>query len=115
MKSNALRKEVQEQPGKQPGSNNARDAGQGFQPKSVRPVQRGNGGTNQMLRMYTEEEVSEILQVSLSQLRKWRMRKHQGNAEGPPFRKIGRLVRYSAIALQAYINGEDQDAHPNQE
>lgn len=115
MKSNALRKEAQELPGKQPGPNNARDAGQPFQPRSVRPVQRQSGGTNQLLRMYTEEEVSEILQVSLSQLRKWRMKKHQSSGEGPPFRKIGRLVRYSGIALQAYINGDDQDSQPNQE
>jgi Helix-turn-helix domain len=114
MKSNALRKEAQEPPGKQPGPNNARDSGQPFQPRSVRTVQR-QSGTNQLLRMYTEEEVSEILQVSLSQLRKWRMRKHQSSGEGPPFRKIGRLVRYSGIALQAYINGDDPDSHPNQE
>jgi len=60
-------------------------------------------------RMFTEEEVSDLLQVSLSQLRKWRMKKNQGNAQGPPFRKIGRLVRYPGRGLRAYIN-EDQDS-----
>jgi predicted DNA-binding transcriptional regulator AlpA len=56
------------------------------------------------LRMYTEEEVSEMLQVSLSQLRKWRMKQNQGKAQGPPFRKIGRLVRYPEEALMEYVN-----------
>jgi hypothetical protein len=44
--------------------------------------------------MYTEEEVSGILQVSLSQLRKWRMKEQAGKQQGPPFKKVGRLVRY---------------------
>ncbi len=56
--------------------------------------------------MYTEEQVSAMLQVSLSQLRKWRMKQNKGKQLGPPFRKIGRLVRYPEQALQAYINGE---------
>jgi hypothetical protein len=111
MKSNALRKETQELGRKLPGIDSATDAVRGFQPKSVRRQGHTNGDTHQLLRMYTEDEVSEILQVSLSQLRKWRMRKQRGNPQGPPFRKIGRLVRYSGIALQAYINGEDQDSH----
>jgi len=58
------------------------------------------------LRMYTEEEVSGILQVSLSQLRKWRMKEQAGKQLGPPFKKVGRLVRYPHRALQAYIDGE---------
>jgi hypothetical protein len=56
--------------------------------------------------MYTEEQVSEMLQVSLSQLRKWRMKEYEGRQPGPPFRKIGRLVRDPEAALLAYINGE---------
>lgn len=59
-----------------------------------------------ILRMYTEEEVADILQVSLSQLRKWRMKQHSGKHSGPPFRKLGRLVRYPGEALQSYINGD---------
>jgi transposase-like protein len=56
--------------------------------------------------MYTEEEVSGILQVSLSQLRKWRMKEQAGKQQGPPFKKVGRLVRYPQRALQAYIDGD---------
>lgn len=57
-------------------------------------------------RMYTEEEVAAMLQVSMSQLRKWRMKQPMGKQQGPPFRKLGRLVRYSEKALQAYIDGD---------
>lgn len=56
--------------------------------------------------MYTEEEVSGILQVSLSQLRKWRMNEQADKQQGPPFKKVGRLVRYPHRALQAYIDGD---------
>ena len=77
------------------------------EPRLVGPGQGGNGHhTEQSLRMYTEDQVAEMLQVSLSQLRKWRMKQHEGQRQGPPFRKIGRLVRYPEIALRAYINGE---------
>lgn len=115
MKSNAIRKETQDMAGKQLGNDNAKEAQRGFQPKSARAPRHMNGNSDQSLRMYTEEEVSSILQVSLSQLRKWRMRKHQGSTEGPPFRKIGRLVRYSGVALQAYIDGDEQVSDPHQE
>ena len=77
------------------------------QPHLVRPTNGGNGHhEEQSLRMYTEEQVAEMLQVSLSQLRKWRMKQYDGQRQGPPFRKIGRLVRYPEAALRAYINGE---------
>jgi hypothetical protein len=66
----------------------------------------GNGHGIQALRMYTEEQVADMLQISLSQLRKWRMRKNEGKQDGPPFRKIGRLLRYPESALLAYINSE---------
>jgi Helix-turn-helix domain len=58
------------------------------------------------MRMYTEEEVAPMLRVSLSQLRKWRIKRNKGRVDGPPFRKVGRLVRYPERALQAYIDGE---------
>lgn len=58
------------------------------------------------LRMYTEEQVAELLQVSLSKLRKWRMKKNTKSEKGPPFRKIGRLVRYPEAGLDVYVNGE---------
>ena len=75
-------------------------------PQSVSVSQSGNGHGAQSLRMYTEEQVADMLQVSLSQLRKWRMKKDGGKQKGPPFRKIGRLVRYPESALLAYINSE---------
>ncbi|MGN6670654.1 MAG: helix-turn-helix transcriptional regulator [Candidatus Nucleicultricaceae bacterium] len=37
----------------------------------------------------TEKQVSELLQISLSTLRKWRVL-----GKGPKYIKIGRLVRY---------------------
>jgi len=55
--------------------------------------------------MYTEDEVSEMLQISLSQLRKWRMKHSRNKSQGPPFKKIGRLVRYPAQGLLDYVNG----------
>ena len=77
-----------------------------MRPSSVSVSHPGNGHGAQSLRMYTEEQVANMLQVSLSQLRKWRMKKNGGKQLGPPFRKIGRLVRYPESALLAYINSE---------
>jgi len=77
---------------------------QRFEPRSVRTLS-GYGIELLSLRMYTEEQVSEILQVSLSQLRKWRMKCNREKQLGPPFKKIGRLVRYPEDGLQAFING----------
>jgi len=77
---------------------------QRFEPRSGRTL-AGNGIELLSLRMYTEEQVSEILQVSLSQLRKWRMKRNLEKQLGPPFKKIGRLVRYPEDGLQAFING----------
>jgi hypothetical protein len=58
------------------------------------------------LRLYTEQQVSEILQLSRSQLRKWRMGWSRGKREGPPFKKIGRVIRYPESGLRAYIDAE---------
>ena len=58
------------------------------------------------LRLYTEQQVSELLQLSRSQLRKWRMGWSRGRREGPPFKRIGRLVRYPESGLRAYIEKE---------
>ena len=76
----------------------------GFAPSNITSSQASHGRLRP-LRMYTEEEVSEMLQISLSQLRKWRMKQNQGSAQGPPFRKIGRLVRYPEEGLAKFING----------
>lgn len=62
------------------------------------------GNENFSLRMYTEEQVAELLQVSLSKLRKWRMKGNRTDKNGPPFKKIGRLVRYPEAGLYEYIN-----------
>lgn len=70
------------------------------------PLRRSSDGVRP--RMYTEEEVAVIIQVSLSQLRKWRMKGNARRVDGPPFKKIGRMVRYPANALDAYINCEDE-------
>lgn len=79
----------------------------GFEPRSISLPHVGNGQGHETLalRMYTEEQVSGMLQVSLSQLRKWRMKRNRGKQQGPPFKKIGCLVRYPEEGLQGYING----------
>jgi transposase-like protein len=80
------------------------------EPKLVRPPQGGSRRDMEpSLRMYTEEQVANMLQVSLSQLRKWRIKKYVGRRGGPPYRKIGRLVRYPEAALRDYINSEQSN------
>ena len=39
------------------------------------------------------------------QLRKWRMKHSRNKSQGPPFKKIGRLVRYPEQGLLDYVNG----------
>ncbi len=78
---------------------------EGFRPELIK--YRNDAKHESMsLRMFTEEQVAELLQVSLSKLRKWRMKSSEKDEQGPPFKKIGRLVRYPEAGLQAYINGE---------
>ena len=113
MNSNALRDETLGTAEKEPSHRTG--AEERFQPQSVRPVTYKNGHADRSLRMYTEEQVSEMLQVSLSQLRKWRMKENRGRGQGPPFRKIGRLVRYAGQALETYVNGSEQDQRRGQE
>lgn len=99
MKSNAARTQFEERTsdGQKSGANVDNPA-QRFGPIAVLDP------SHRPLRMYTEDEVSQMLQVSLSQLRKWRMKGSRGSAQGPPFKKIGRLVRYPEQALLGYIN-----------
>jgi Helix-turn-helix domain len=73
-------------------------------PQSV-ALRDANDSERTSLQLYTEQQVAEILQLSRSKLRKWRMGWDRGRREGPPFKKIGRLVRYSALGLRAYIDG----------
>jgi len=79
------------------------EVAEGFRPQPV-PFHEVNAHETMSLRMYTEQQVAEILQVSLSQLRKWRMKNNHQKEQGPPFRKIGRLVRYPERALMEYVN-----------
>ena len=93
-----------------PGLDNSVASGPGelkqaFEPRSISFPQKRNGHGVLSLKMYTEEQVAQMLQVSLSQVRKWRMKRNHGKKPGPPFKKIGRLVRYPEEGLQAYING----------
>jgi hypothetical protein len=50
-------------------------------------------------RLLTEQEVSRIYSVSLPFLRKKRLGK-----DGPPYLKIGRMVRYRVSDLETYFN-----------
>lgn len=108
MKSNAVRKPITQNLRDQVSHAPANPQGvhRGFGPEAVRQSPNGNGAQHYLLRMYTEEEVSEMLQISLSQLRKWRMKQNRHGAQGPPFKKIGRLVRYPERSLMEYINGK---------
>ncbi len=108
MRTNAVRNPVVQEPANGSNSQPLADAtpDRGFDPQSVRSVRPAAQPRPLALRMYTEHEVSEILQVSLSQLRKWRMARNRRQGVGPPFRKIGRLVRYPEQGLQEYINGK---------
>jgi predicted DNA-binding transcriptional regulator AlpA len=49
--------------------------------------------------LFTERQVASLLSVSVKTLRNWRL-----NGQGPPFRKISRLVRYAADDLQAWTD-----------
>jgi hypothetical protein len=105
MKSGALKRTTQPNMQAEGYPPEQATVGKKFEPPTHQ-VHSSSGQSDPWLRMFTEEEVSELLQVSLSQLRKWRMKKNQGSRQGPPFRKIGRLVRYPGRRLQAFIDGE---------
>ena len=48
--------------------------------------------------LLTEVQVSEMLQVSLACLRRWRLR-----GEGPQYLKVGPLVRYRTEDIEGWI------------
>ena len=52
-----------------------------------------------MLTLLTEHDVSKQLRVSLGSLRRWRMIR-----QGPPFVKIGPLVRYRVEDVEAWLS-----------
>lgn len=105
MKTNALQKQHSANPQVLPEWDaTGRDPTQKYPPRSAAEIVRlDEAGA---LQMYTEDEVASMLRVSLSQLRKWRITRNKGKVNGPPFKKVGRLVRYPRRALQAYINGD---------
>jgi hypothetical protein len=105
MKSSAIRRTAQPERNVANDRSSPQEVVGKFQPRGTDQTYAATSHRNSWLRMFTEEEVSDLLRVSLSQLRKWRMKKNQGNSQGPPFKKIGRLVRYPGPALHAYIIG----------
>ena len=54
-----------------------------------------------MLALLTEHDVSKQLRVSLGSLRRWRMIR-----QGPPFFKVGPLVRYRAEDVEAWLSAQ---------
>jgi hypothetical protein len=59
------------------------------------------------LRTYTEVELAELLRCSKAVLRKWRRL-----GSGPGFVKIGRMVRYPADAVEAFVRRHLVDVAP---
>jgi predicted DNA-binding transcriptional regulator AlpA len=55
-----------------------------------------------------EQEVADLLQISVSTLRHWRVER-----TGPPAIKVSNRVRYPASGLQAYLNGCPQVGGPS--
>ena len=102
MKNQSLKTASTEQERDRPVPTDSERA-RGFPPQSVRSVVADP--TISDLRMYTEEEVSAMLRISLSQLRKWRMQHHPRKNQGPPFKKVGRSVRYPERGLIEFVNG----------
>jgi hypothetical protein len=50
--------------------------------------------------LLNETQLSEMLQVSLACLRRWRLR-----GEGPEYKKVGPLVRYRHEAVVQWVDG----------
>jgi hypothetical protein len=101
MKNHSFKRKQPEQEGNGHGPASP-ESGRGFPPQSIRSIQAPDLPAE--LRMYTEEEVSAMLRVSLSQLRKWRMKNHPRKNQGPPFKKVGRSVRYPERGLIEFVN-----------
>ena len=51
--------------------------------------------------LYTEEEFAALTGISKLTLKTWRSRE-----EGPPYVKLGRMVRYSHKTVMQYIDGK---------
>jgi len=55
------------------------------------------------MQLLTEGQVAQRLQCTKAALRRWRREKR-----GPPFARIGRLVRYSEQELAAFIEAQTE-------
>jgi predicted DNA-binding transcriptional regulator AlpA len=55
--------------------------------------------------LLTEREVATLLAVSVKTLRNWRL-----NGQGPPFRKLSRLVRYAAEDLETWTDARRRNS-----
>ncbi|WFF32430.1 helix-turn-helix domain-containing protein [Propionibacterium freudenreichii] len=55
------------------------------------------------LQLLTPEELSGLVKVDVATLVQWRHRR-----QGPPFVKVGRLVRYRVDDVRAWIDGGGQ-------
>ena len=86
-------------------SRSSQSSNEGFGPRAMKALHFGTVQDQRELCAYTEEQVAGMLQVSRSQLRKWRMGWSRGRPEGPPFKKLGRMIRYPASGLRGYIYG----------
>lgn len=60
--------------------------------------------------LFSPAQAAKLLNVSLSWLAKARMR-----GDGPPFVKMGRVVRYSELALREYIQTRMRRSTSNEE
>ncbi len=64
--------------------------------RSTRPIAEKTDGAQPLFR---ECEVATLLSVSVKTLRNWRV-----TGQGPPFRKLSRLVRYAAEDLETWTD-----------
>jgi excisionase family DNA binding protein len=69
----------------------------GEQAGSSSEREQGSSGVAPIL--LTEMQVSQLLQVSLARIRKWRVEKR-----GPRFIKVGSLVRYRRADLEQWVS-----------
>lgn len=61
----------------------------------------------QIDRQLPSTEAAQVVGVSPDTLNKWRLQK-----KGPPFRKIGRTVRYAQSELIAWLNSRPRGGDP---
>lgn len=60
--------------------------------------------STQQDKLLLPEEAAEFLKFSVDTLANWRC-----NGGGPPFKRIGRSIRYSLIELQKWVDSQSAD------